>query len=450
MTALLVGRGAANIVIKSWGDDGREIVPLRRVVDDKELFGDKEEKVGVKKNDKVLEQCLVKCRAAEVGSLEKRPCSDGCKKQATALEGLKVQFPKTQLQYLLGTALDKCWEGCGKYMEDLNPMHIKKGPSNRELCKIGCSSMQKLQRNSYKESDTSSEESKESSEEDGKSSEEDGKSSEEIKKPVDNKKKAPKKALEDIPIENTFLSNMIDSKKDEDEDESQFGTWHVYVIRPWSDLNTRVTENFGYMDDVRKQLMDWAMGEGEFSQPQADSFIPSLRSHSETAPQRPPTTFSSKASSALTNLKAGASTTFHDFKVGASSAFTQIRKGASRAFKDFKTEVGTTLAGNSVMSNLTWILIGSGMVVILASIFSWIYDAIFPPKIQDDGDYYKLHGGASPPALPSYEDCVKADRASLTDVEGVEEYFKVNLGYPRPMVVNLTEEKVPLEKNQEV
>jgi len=444
MMVLLVGRWAGNIVIKSWGEDGREIVPLRRVIgDSEEGFEDKGDKDGEKKVDKALEECLVKCRVTEVGSLEKQPCSDGCKAQAAALIGLKGQFPTTQLQYLLGTALDKCWEGCGTYTEDVNDMHVNnKGPSNKEKCKIGCSTMQKLQRSSHKERVISSEESKESSEEDGTSSEE-------SKKPVENIKKASKTS-KDVPVEDTFLTNILDTKEDEDMDDSQFGTWHIYVIRPWSDMNTRISQNFGYMDDVRKQLMDWAMGEGEFRDQLSDSSFPELRSHPETDPRRPASSFSSKTSSALTNFKDGASATFHDMKAGASSTITQLRKGANAAFTDFKKEVGTALAGNSVMSNLTWILIGSGMVVILASLFSWIYDAIFPSKIQDDGDYYKLHGGASPPALPSYDDCVKADRASLRDVEGVEEYFKVNLSYPRPMVVNLTEEKVPLEKNEEV
>lgn len=454
--ALVVGRGAANIVIKAWGDDG-EILPLRTVIDDDFIGGSGLEDKDETKMDKVLEDCLGKCRVTEVGLMEKRPCSDGCNSQATVLEELKAKFPQTPLQYLLGTAVDKCWEGCGMYEE----LDAKEGVSDKDKCKIGCTSMQKLQRKSYKDievpaekSKESSEQSKEPSKESKESSNESKESSEEIMKelltPDEHVKFGSDIFKDDMTVED-LLPNVFDRKENEDIDDSQFGGWHIYVIRPWSDVNSQ-------MEEVRKQLMGWFNGEIESQDQDSESSLSSLRSSGETAPQwlyrspelRPSPSFSSQASSAFTDLKQGAKTTFTDLKNGASATMSQLGRGANAAFSNFKAEVGAALAGNSLTTNLFWILIGSGMVVLLASFFSWIYDIFFPNKNQDDGDYYKLKGGASPPVLPSYADCVKADKASLRDVGEFEEYFKVNLGYPRPMVVNISEEKVPLERNQEL
>merc|ERR550525_1682322 len=90
------------------------------------------------------------------------------------------------------------------------------------------------------------------------------------------------------------------------------------------------------------------------------------------------------------------------------------------------------------------ILVVTGQFVIVSIILSWVHDSCFARKsrlIEDDGNYYKLASLPHPTYLPTYDDCIKADKASLKEAHDVGEYLKVNLSYPAPIIVDIKEDQ---------
>jgi len=105
------------------------------------------------------DSCLVEvCSASCPGSLDTRQekgiqkelCHFGCKFMLNVFDDVKGKFLNTKAEYLLGNALDQCWEGCVD--------NFSEGVS---ICTAGCDAMRDIQKKIIKKKDLSSDEQRE-------------------------------------------------------------------------------------------------------------------------------------------------------------------------------------------------------------------------------------------------------------------------------------------------
>lgn len=85
----------------------------------------------------VVQLCAKNCQAIHQTSGGK--CVTGCELQNSIFLQTKKNYPKTKPEYLLGQALDKCWEGCDS-MKLISYSDVSS-------CVKGCNEMRKLQKN---------------------------------------------------------------------------------------------------------------------------------------------------------------------------------------------------------------------------------------------------------------------------------------------------------------
>jgi len=350
-------------------------------------------------NSKDLNNCLKECKQMRFPEKLVSKCSDGCKGQHNAMKNLELDFPKTPKMYLLGNALDICWQGCSGEKDE------------QEMCRRGCEHMRTLQKAAKQIAEDSNEDSDESEE-----SKEDQVEDKEGEK--ENK-------------EGTNMQVMTGGSEYPDGSQS----WTYFVVNP-----ERIQAHFDFMDEISRNMLNWMVGSmmndmddnmkvidmdkvfEEKSNINNDgdvylySGIPSSRLQDPTSSSP---NLSERVSSTLSDLK---DTAVHNFYT-------------------LKRDINEALTGNNASDNIMCILIGTSLVLIVASILSWVYDSCLAKKIEDDGDYYKLESYTLPPLLPSYDDCVKADKVSLKDINQLGEFYKVDLSYSTPAVVNITDEK---------
>jgi len=330
------------------------------------------------------------CKRSQFSRAEHvKSCITGCKNQEESLNEAKGQYD-TPSALLLGNALDSCWAGC---------MENETTWTGRKACNYGCQQRQQLQM-------------KNQGYENVMDTEEEGDSSQEM---------------------NEISDEM--PKEDPSNGEEDGENWTTFVlVRPhfFNDFDATVREHFAYMDQMRQQMLGWVfqdlMSADDTDQdntisaeePQSHVYyrqyvgVPKLPQQSSTLYDR--------ASSGLKDLKNQALTSLTNLK------------------KDIKTAFSSAHLNDSLMC----ILIGTSIILMLASFLSWVYDSCVARQsrlLEDDGNYYKLASLPHPPYLPTYDDCIKADKTSLRDVDDLGEYFKVNLSYPAPMVVEMNDEK---------
>merc|ERR1711936_1205492 len=85
----------------------------------------------------VVQLCDKNCQAINQKSEGK--CITGCQLQSSIFLESKKHYQKTKPEYLLGQALDKCWEGCDS-MKLISYSDVSS-------CVKGCNEMRKLQKN---------------------------------------------------------------------------------------------------------------------------------------------------------------------------------------------------------------------------------------------------------------------------------------------------------------
>jgi len=92
-------------------------------------------------NDNVssqVEVCTGHCLVTDTNTQKKNEadlCNFGCKSMKNVFEDLKSKFSSTDAQYLLGNALDQCWEGC-----------VDNFSAGVSSCTSGCDAMRNIQK----------------------------------------------------------------------------------------------------------------------------------------------------------------------------------------------------------------------------------------------------------------------------------------------------------------
>merc|ERR1719186_402958 len=86
-------------------------------------------------------QCAEECVASNLKVPEEsqnvpESCSWGCKNQISTFKAAQSSYHQTEAELLLGTAVDKCWDGCIDQSDG----------SNQKSCISGCEAMRKIQK----------------------------------------------------------------------------------------------------------------------------------------------------------------------------------------------------------------------------------------------------------------------------------------------------------------
>jgi len=329
-----------------------------------------------------LKKCIEQCGTLVQDDTE-RGCTHGCEKQHGYFEDLKKRYRSTPAAKLLGTALDQCWEECGQTAQEDGS---KSKNQLVDKCNQGCQQMRSLQKESQ------------NSEEDHE--EENAISSQEL-----------------------IESNEIPSN--DDEDNQNWST--IILVRP-----NLLDDHFAYIDQLRQQMFSWMFQDlaNVESENQDDTFnVEEPESHLSFRQYAVKPKSSEPAASLYDR---------------ASSGFEKLKSETVTSFNKLKDDVKIAFSSRNLNDTLMTILVVTSLVLMIFSFISWVHDSCFARKsrlIEDDGNYYKLASLPHPTYLPTYDDCIKADKASLKEAHDVGEYLKVNLSYPAPIVVDIKEDQ---------
>jgi len=362
MLLVMVGMSRGTVVVRLWGQDGVQ------QMDDEQLV------------NKDLKKCIEQCGTLAQDDTE-GGCTHGCEKQHGFFEDLKKRYRSTPGAKLLGTALDQCWEECGKTAQE-------DGLENQlvDRCSQGCQQMRSLQ----KESQNSD---------------------------------------EDHEAENAISSqDMIESNEipsNDDEDNQNWST--VILVRP-----NILDQHFAYIDQVRQQMFNWMF---------QDLANVENENQDDTFKVEEPESHLSFRQYAVKPKSPEPSASLYD---RASSGFEKLKSETVTSFNKLKDDVKIAFSSRNLNDTLMTILVVTSLVLMIFSFVSWVHDSCFARKsrlIEDDGNYYKLASLPHPTYLPTYDDCIKADKASLKEAHDVGEYLKVNLSYPAPIIVDIKEDQ---------
>lgn len=291
--------------------------------------------------------CTDQCSLTNYNTDEKNLCKFGCKFMMNVFNNVKTKFSKTKPEYLLGNALDQCWQGC------------EENYSVEVSCYAGCNNMNKLQKQRIKTEhseniDTSSTE--ETSNWYIRAQEKEG---QEKKDRGDDES-----AGEQIPVVRTFVLWRPNSA-DLEGVYSSYNTMVNIMQEMFGDIVTagEEVERGGYKDD-RMQL----------AVPHYQGYA-ALTSEEESQTE--------KAKKALDNL------------------YQKIRG----SFDEVALNIRNTLQSPRYKELIFYAL----MTICCFLILTAIYDIFCENRKQNSEDHYHLEDTAIKAKLPTYEECMSHD-----------------------------------------
>jgi len=324
-------------------------------------------------------------------STRQKLCTKGCKTLFDEFHTLQGQF-KTPPEYLLGTAVDKCMQGCSG----------EHNSAKESLCASGCNNMRLLQK---RQLDKVNKEEVREREDIGEK--ENIEPKKEIKTEVsDNKKEEESLKTDhkesDLVIKNDKESQDIINKAVEDiinnpsMEENQVPHHWTYVLwRPKMTLDEDPFQSYVRMVNMINTMLDSANIDEDQGRKN-----PGWRD--DRMQLNFPSLSSSRNAAALRDGEEG---DFYD-KV-------------SESLESIKDKVEATFADPGFRDDMYYVLIGLCGFLLLTTAFNSIFHK--KEDRDNDEDHYYLHGAASKAKLPSYEDCLKADKELLVDMAGQAE-----------------------------
>lgn len=331
-------------------------------------------------------------------------CRLGCEMQKKALENLQTKFLKTAPERLLGSAVGFCWDGCyGELDTTLQP-----------VCIAACDTMRKKQKTkiqSIVEADESNViiENEESVDEDDseiilkKEESNEMYDSENIleKEKSIEKDDSENKLANEIP---EYKNHDLELKKEPetesfetDEVSEEEQTLTYIVVRTWPD-------QYNY---VLMRLMQQLFSEmGSDDNSEGDCFQ-SIGKKGDNWQMNWPA-YSARA----------AAMTSEDSTPG-------IYDQVAASLEQMKDNVERTIETPGFKENFFYILLGLTGFMLLSSVFN---SMLCPKENPTNEDHYYLPPAeALPVKLPTYEECIKADKKLVVGLTAQEEVCKVDL-----------------------
>lgn len=314
-------------------------------------------------------------------------CDMGCRGQGLKFQSLQVRFPQTQPDLLLGTALDKCWDGCLSLRDT----------GSRALCSTGCQTMKNLLKEKIAAADTVKEiEAKKEVETNDAAMENKDKEFNEA-----NKEKvtdlADKGAAEEGAVVKPHVVTYVlwrphlptagfPSFSQDDAYQS-----YSHMVNIVHSLLQRISEETKASEDESEQNRGWR---GDRMQLR----IPETQDLSSSVPD--------------------------------DSVYARL----TDSLDSIKEKVQSTMAAPDFQQNMYYVLIGISALLLIATAFNSLGHRRSPRDTVED--HYYL---AEPPMgakLPSYDDCVKADSDLVAGITSQEAYpTKENLPLPTFVVM---------------
>jgi len=306
---------------------------------------------------------------------------------------MEAKYPNTSPLLLLGSVVDKCWEDCSARFSQ-----------GSILCIAGCDTMRKMQKQELskrkdhadkklkkiedKEVDSNGLEHKEIEHKKLPKKEIISEKIEQIQHKADELKKAANEAHQDI------------AKDEEEEGNSRVWTyvlWRPAMNLQGLDLGSQEDAYQTYSQLVR--MVQNMMG---------DINIP-----------RDPAQNGRGWRDDRMQLRLPESA---DTRPAALSSDGGFYSRLTESLGGVKDRVEATMAAPGFRQDLYYILIGLCGFLLLTTAFN----SIFSQKSEDrqDEDHYFLSGKAAGAKLPTYEDCIKADRDLLVDINNQDSYTK--------------------------
>jgi len=339
---------------------------------EKEKSTDTKSTDGKNKDDitRCADLCTFQFKLGQTELDPKELCTKGCKLQTEAFINIKERFSKTLPSLLLGSALDRCWEDCaGKY----------KSPSP-SACTSGCDNMRKIQK---KQLENLAQESKQTNKEIFSNNLPISK----YQKPhfkYDNVKKVEKSG-----------NDLVMDKEDRQEKEGEVQQWTYVLWRPELSLLEDPHQTYTRMVNMMNLLLDSVNVQEE----PFERYNPKGWLDDRMQLRIPPLPESRSAS-----LHSGEEENFYN--------------SVAQSLESIKEQVGATISTPGFRQDVYYFLIGLCSLLLLSAAFNSIF-----MKRETRGqteDHYYLHAPAITAKLPSYEDCIKADRDLMVGIPAEE------------------------------
>jgi len=361
-------------------------------------------------------KCSKLCFVRQSSDKQEEECNRGCKSQKKEFQEMQEKFQKTEPSLLLGSSLDRCWEGC----------------QSKPQCIDGCNVMRTLQISQMKQ-EKEEEALLDMNAMDAKVE----KKEEEFKKEADDKEQELRNAgnvkESDFVVETSAL---------EDGGIEQPHVWTYVLWRPsFSADGLPSLSQESYAQMVR--LIQSMMGGWEISGNDVvvgDELPRIVGDESPTIRRRggwlddigdgSPTRRGGWRDDRM-QLKLPEETAAASFRrsEGDGSFYSRL----TQSLGDVKEQVENTVRAPGFQQDLYYILVGlSGFLLITTAL-----NSVFSKREERANmeDHYFLNGKTAGAKLPTYEDCIKADRELVMDITEQESYTKKNLSLPTFVVL---------------
>jgi len=325
--------------------------------------------------NRIMTRCADLCTfQSKLGSDHRDLCTTGCKLQTEAFNSIKERFSKTLPSLLLGSALDRCWEDCaGKY----------KSPSPSP-CTSGCDNMRKIQKKQLANS---------------------AREPEQITKGIFSHNLPISKShsmidpvfsnVENVKKVEKSKDDLIMDKEDKLEEEGPVQQWTYVLWRPELSLLEDPHQTYSRMVNMMNLLLDSVNVQEE----PFERYNPKGWLDDRMQLRIPPLPESRSAS-----LHGEEEENFYN--------------SVAQSLESIKKQVGATISTPGFRQDVYYFLIGLCSLLLLSAAFNSIF-----MKRETRGqteDHYYLHGPAITAKLPSYEDCIKADRDLMVGIPAEE------------------------------
>jgi len=331
---------------------------------------------------------------------DKEECKKGCKSQKEEFKEMQEKFQKTEPSLLLGTSLDRCWEGC----------------QSKPQCIDGCNVMRTLQISQMKR-----EKEQKALQDMVAKDVEVEKKEEEFKEEATDKEQELRKAGNEK--ESDFF---VETSVGEDESIEQPHVWTYVLWRPSFSADglpslsqADAQESYAQMVELIKSMMGgWDMSGNELESRRGGWLGEEATGRGGWRDDRMQLKLPEETAAALKSRSEGGGSFY--------SKLTQ-------SLGDVKEKVEKTFRAPGFQQDLYYILIGlSGFLLITTAL-----NSVFSKKEERTSmeDHYFLNGKTAGAKLPTYEDCIKADRELVMDITEQENYTKKNLSLPTFVVL---------------
>jgi len=315
-----------------------------------------------------VETCFVKRCEATCATLNKgaervlKSCGWGCANQVSTFKAAQTAFHHTAADLLLGTAVDKCWDGCIEMFQE----------SGQSSCISGCETMRRIQRDQLR-------------------------ANVELERKAAEKEKATDPKINEITKEAEDVKvNDIQSVEESKEDPGHLRTyilWHpmdqqqaYQAFNVMFNLAQKMFEDMDELDNLDNEKEIRRGWQDDRRQLRLPHFQPNPRVAALTSVEDEATDVYDKVADSLNNLK------------------NKIQETVSEpAFKE----------------NMFYLLMTICCFLLLVALYDNCTEDT--PAEPEEDHFLLFPDKASAAKLPTYEDCIKADKVLAVDLIDVHE-----------------------------